>query len=173
MNYNFKQELTREDYISFVTNHLRQGLLKPLNILFFTISIGYLLVSPLLPGNEGNYGFTLIGLALLLVLGAMIYFARRSASKRYESVKDEFKVEFTMDENTLRYELEDQRFIEKQWMEFYSAYERGDYIYLYVSKNSGIVIVTRDLQPEIVRFIRASLTKHLQKRRLRLKQETK
>lgn len=171
MNYKFKQQLTKEDYVSFVTNHLRQGLLKPVNIGLFAMCFGYLLVSPFLPGSDGSFTFTYIALGLLAMLVFMVVFARSSAKKRYESVKDEFNVEFSMDEESLKYELNDKRFIERNWMDFNRAFERGDYIYIYITKNSGLVIVKRDLDDEIVSFIKEQLKKHLDKHKLRLQKE--
>ncbi len=171
MEYKFKQELTREDYMAFVTNHLRQGLLKPFNVVLFILCIGYLLASPFLPGNEGNYNFMLIALGLVVVLVLMVFFSRRSAGKRYESIKDEFNVEFTVNEEKLLYQLKDDRFLEKPWNEFHSAYERGDYLYLYVHKNSGLVCVTRNLSPDIVRFIRKQITDHMNPKKVKLQSE--
>jgi hypothetical protein len=167
MEYKFKQELTKEDYVAFVTNHLRAGLLRPFNVVLFIVCIGYLLVSPFLPGNEGNYNFMYIALGLVVILVLMLWFSRRSAGKRYESIKEEFQVEFTVTEEKLVYQLSDDRFLEKPWNEFHSVYERGDYIYLYVQKNSGLVCVTRNLNQDIVRFIKKQITDNVNPKKVK------
>lgn len=168
MRYHFKQELSQEDYVAFVMNHLRQGLLRPINIGLFVMCFGYLLASPFLPGNDGSFTFMYIALGLLAMLVFMVIFARRSAKKRYESVKDEFSVQFTLTDESLKYELKDNRFIEKNWMDFTKAIERGEYIYIYITKNQGLVLVKRGLDEEIVQFVRKQLTDHVDHRSLKL-----
>lgn len=171
MEYKFKQELTREDYMAFVSNHLRQGLLRPFNVALFIVCIGYLLISPFLPGNEGNFMFMYIALGLVAILVLMVFFSKRSAGKRYESVKDEFKVNFTVTEERLLYELNDGRLLDKGWNEFYSCYERGDYLYLYLNKNSGLVIVLRNLDASIIAFVKQQLTQNLNPKKVRFAKE--
>ena len=56
MEYKFTQKVTKEDYIAFVTNHMKISFLKPVNIVLFVISIGYLMVSPFIIG-ENDYTF--------------------------------------------------------------------------------------------------------------------
>lgn len=168
MEYKFRQNLTKEDYVAFVSNHLRQGLLRPFNVILFIVCIGYLLASPFLPGNEGNYSFMLIAVGLVGVLAAMIMLSKRSAGKRYESVKEEFNVEFTVTEEKMVYQLHDERFLEKPWNEFHSVYERGDYIYLYVQKNQGLVCVTRGVNQDIIRFIKKQITDNVNPKKVKL-----
>lgn len=171
MEYKFKQMLTKEDYVAFVTNHLRQGLLRPFNVVLFILCMGYLLASPFLPGNEGNYNFMFIALGLVAMLAIMVVFSRRSAGKRYDKVKDEFDVEFTVDENKVVYSLSNGQFLDKPWNEFYRIFERGEYIYLYVNKNSGLVCVTRNLNQDIVAFIKRQINEHMDPKKVKLVSE--
>ena len=61
MEYNFTQKWTKEDYVAFAVNHLLQNFLKTRNLILYTISIGYLIITPLL---TGRWEFFYVGIQL-------------------------------------------------------------------------------------------------------------
>ena len=168
MEYKFTQEISREDYVSFVVNHMKYSFLKPFNIILFTVSIGYLMVSPfLMQTGERNYTFTFIGIGLMVVLGALMVFAKRSAGKQYDKTGGEFKMTYEITDDALVYKVAEGD-VTKQWNEFYSAMETEDYLYVYVNKQRGMVIVKRSISDAMVRFIKEKLAANLKPKRLRL-----
>ncbi len=168
MEYKFTQKVTKEDYVSFVTNHMKVSFLKPLNIALFVVSIGYLTVSPfLLPADERNFTFTFIGIGILLLLIVMVWYAKRNAEKQYDKSESEFTMSYEVNEEGLVYIVSEGN-IEKKWIEFYSAVENEQYLYIYVNKNSGMVIVKRDVDDAAINFVKEKLRLHVKAKRLKL-----
>ena len=58
--------------------------------------------------------------------------------------------------------------VEKKWIDFYSATETADYLYLFVSKDNGTVLVKRDVPHDAIEFIRAQLIAHVNPKRLKV-----
>lgn len=168
MEYKFTQDISREDYVSFVVNHMKYSFLKPANIVLFTLSIGYLTVSPfLMQVEDRNYTFTFIGIGLIFVLAGLMMFAKRNAGKQYDKTGGEFKMTYEITDDALVYKVAEGD-VTKQWYEFYSAMETEDYLYIYVNKQRGMVILKRALSDDMVRFIKEKLADNLKPRRLRL-----
>ena len=168
MDYRFKQEVSKEDYVSFVTNHMKRSFLKPANIILFTISIGYLMVSPFLMASEDrNYTFTFIGVGLLLLSVALVYFSKKAAEKQYDRSETGFDMEYEINEDGLVYIVQDGR-VEKKWYEFYSVNENEDYLYLYVNKQRGMLIIKRFLNQDALNLIKNKLRETLKPRRVKL-----
>lgn len=159
LEYNFSQHVTKEDYIAFVTNHMKMSFFKPFNIVLFVISVGYLAASPFILGTN-DYTFLFIGLGIILLLVGMVFYARKNAAKTYDKNSDQFTMSYKVDDEGLTYILGEGQ-LQKQWMEFYSATENDDYMYVYVNKNSGLVLVKRDVPVDALRFIRSKLTEHV------------
>lgn len=166
MEYHFTQHVSKEDYIAFLMNHLRMNIFKPANLAFFTIGIGYLAIAPFITGTE-NFTFTYIGIILVFVFILSIFLARYNAGKRYDKNAGKFDLSYTVDENGFSYKVSGQK-METKWMDFYSVAETKDYLYIFVSKDSGSVIVKRDISEEIIGFIKQQLASHLPKKRVRL-----
>jgi hypothetical protein len=168
MEYSFTQEVTKEDYVSFVNNHMKLSFLKPLNIVLFVVSIGYLTISPfLMPVAERSYTFSFIGLGILALLIAMVMFARKNAEKQYDKSENEFTMTYDVDEEGLVYKLNEGS-IEKKWFDFYMALENEKYLYVYVNKNSGMVIVKRAATIEAINFIKTKLKANVKPKKLKL-----
>ncbi|QMS85753.1 YcxB family protein [Candidatus Xianfuyuplasma coldseepsis] len=164
MEYHFNQHVTREDYIAFLMNHLRMNIFKPTNLIFFTIGIGYLAVAPFITGTQ-DFTFTFIGLGLVLVMILSILFARYNAGKRYDKNPGNFDMSYTVDDNGFSYNVSGQK-IETPWMNFYSASETEDYLYVFVSKDSGSVIVKRDVPNDAIEFIKTKLQEHVNAKKI-------
>ena len=168
MEYSFTQEVTKEDYVSFVNNHMKLSFLKPVNILLFVVSIGYLTISPfLMPAGERSYTFSFIGIGILVLLIGMVFYARKNAEKQYDKADNEFKMTYEVNEEGLIYKLTEGN-IEKKWHDFYMAMENEKYLYVYVNKNSGMVIVKRAATFEAIDFVKSKLKLHVKPRRLKL-----
>jgi LPXTG-motif cell wall-anchored protein len=166
MEYKFTQHVTKEDYIAFLMNHLKMNIMRPFNMVLFIFGLGYLLLSPIITGTN-NYAFTLIGLSLIFMMGVSVIFARRNAAKRYDKNQDMFDMTYLADEEGFSYLIGDEK-VEKKWYDFYSASETEDYLYVFTSKDSGSVIVKREVPNEAIDFIREKLKKHVNAKRLKL-----
>ena len=166
MEYNFTQQVTKEDYVAFVNNHMKMSFLKPLNISLFIVSIGYLTISPfLMPVEERSYTFTFIGIGIVFLLFGMILFAKKNAGKQYDKASGQFKMSYMVNDEGLTYKVAEGN-IEKKWFEFYSASETKEFLYVYVNKNSGMVIVKRDVNEQAVSFIKEQLSKNVKSKRI-------
>lgn len=166
MNYEFKQTVTREDYIAFVTNHIKKSFLKVSNILLFTISIGYLIVSPFIL-DEQDFTFLYIGLAIVALLVGMVFFVRRNAGKTFDKNPNAFDMAYKADDAGLTYIVPEGE-IQKNWNEFYSIHETEDYLYLYVNKNSGLLFVKSQINHDILQFVTANATKNMKAKHIKL-----
>ncbi|MCK5388351.1 MAG: YcxB family protein [Candidatus Izimaplasma sp.] len=171
MEYKFTQEWTKEDYIAFAMNHMKVSVFKPSNIILFTISIGYLTITPLVTG--GDYTFFYLGLGVIIFLGAFLLFTRVGAGRAYEKNKDLMKINFLINENGLTY-LNSNGELLKPWNEFYSFKETKDYFFMHFSKYKGMLLAKRELSDELQKYIIKNVTEHLvNKKKIKLlKDET-
>lgn len=165
MEYEFSQHVNKEDYVAFLMNHLKMNLMRPFNLILFTFGLGYLLLAPFV---TGDITFTLIGLTLVLVMGLSVLLARYNAGRRYEKNKHLFDMTYRVTEDTFHYMLGDKT-IDKKWMDFFSANETKDYLYIFASKDSGSVLIKREIPSDAIAFIKAQLRAHVDPRRLKLK----
>jgi len=140
--------------------------MKPFNIALFAISIGYLMIAPFIIG-DGNYTFTFIGLGLISFIAVMYFFAKKNAGKQYDKDADQFQMSYEVDDEGLTYIIKDGS-LPKKWMDFYSATETAEYLYVYVNKNSGMVMVKRDIPTDAMEFIKNKLRESLPAKRAHL-----
>lgn len=166
MEYTFSQHVTREDYVAFVTNHMKISFFKPFNIVLFVVSIGYLMLSPFILGT-GEFNFLFIGLGLVALLAGMFFYAKRNAKKQYDKNPDSFNMSYEVNDEALVYIFTEQN-ITKKWIEFYSAAETEEYLYIYVNKNSGLVLVKRDIPNDALNFVKDKIRLHLNAKRIKL-----
>lgn len=169
MEYNFQQHVSKEDYVAFFMNHLRMNILRPANIILFVFGFGYLGAAPFINGTE-DFLFTYIGLGLLAFMLLSVVFARINAGKRYDKNDGMFDMSYQVTEDAFLFMVGEQP-VEKKWIDFYSATETKEYLYLFVSKDNGTVLVKREIQPEVINFIRAKLIAHLNPKRVKLLQK--
>ena len=168
MEYNFTQDVTKDDYVSFVNNHMKVSFLKPVNIILFTVSIGYLMISPfLMPVAERSYTFTYIGVGLIVLLVGLMLFAKKNAERQYDKSNGDFSMSYEFNDDALVYIVTDGN-IEKKWYEFYSVLESEDYLYVYVNKNSGMLIIKRAAPTAAIEFIKEKLVANLKPKRVKL-----
>jgi hypothetical protein len=166
MNYEFTQKVSKEDYIAFVTNHIKISFFKLSNILLFTISIGYLMISPFVLGTD-DFTFLFIGLGIILLLGMMMFYVRKNAGKTYDKNPNAFDMTYKITEENLVY-IVPEGDITRKWDEFYSINETEGYLYLYVNKNSGLVFVKSQVNREIIDFIIRNASKTMKPKRVKL-----
>ena len=74
MEYEFSQKWTKEDYVAFATNHLFLNFLKIQNIVLYSVSIGYLLITPIM---TDRWEFFYVGIGLIVLMGGFFVLARR------------------------------------------------------------------------------------------------
>lgn len=165
MNYEFKQVWTKEDYVAFATNHLLINFMKLQNIILYSLSIGYLLITPVL---TGKFTFFYIGIGLLVMMVFYVMFARRMAGKNYEKNKDLLSISFELNEEGLTYITKEGKMTEP-WNEFYSVKETKDYFFMYFTPQKGFLLAKRDLSNTNKQYICKKLEEHMtNKRRLKL-----
>lgn len=166
MEYNFSQHVTKEDYVAFLMNHLKMNIMRPFNLGLFVVGLGYLLSAPIITGS-GDYTFTVIGLALIGVMVLSVFFARYNAGKRYDKNQEMFDMTYRATEEGFSYVVGTQA-VEKKWFDFYSASETEEYLYIFASKDSGSVLVKRDIPSDAVDFIRSKLVAHVNPKRVKV-----
>lgn len=157
MEYKFTQKWTKEDYVAFATNHLLLNFLKPKNIILYSFSIGYLLITPLF---VERWEFFFVGLGLVVLFGVYFLMAKRSASKGYERNKDSLTIEFTLTDSGLIYETNDGS-VNEEWHQFSDVKETEKYFFMYFASNKGFVLAKRDLSGDMVSMIRRGLQDHV------------
>ena len=161
MTYTFKQTWTKEDYVAFATNHLLINFFKVQNFILYFVSIGYLLITPLL---TGKFTFFFIGLGLLAMMGFYILYARRAAGKGYEKNKDLLSISFVLNEEGLTYVTTEGEMTEP-WAQFYSVKETKDYFFMYFTAQKGFLLAKRDLTEPMKNFIVKMFDEHMTNRR--------
>ena len=157
MEYEFTQKWTKEDYVAFATNHLLLNFLKTKNLILYSVSIGYLLVTPVF---VGRWEFFFVGVGLIVLFGAYLLMAKRSAGKGYERNKDSLSIKFTLNDTGLIYETPDGK-VTENWEKFTSVKETETYFFMYFAANKGFLIAKRDLSEDMNRMIRRGLLEHV------------
>ncbi len=169
MEYKFTQTWSKEDYIAFSMNHMFMSVFKLSNIILFTLSIGYLIITPLITG--GDYTFLYMGVAIFLFLIAFMLFAKVGAARAYEKNKDLMTINFLVNEKGITY-LNNNGELLKPWNEFYSFTETNEYFFMYFSKHKGMLLAKRDLSSELQQFVIAQVKQHMvNQKRLKLLKE--
>jgi hypothetical protein len=161
MNYEFKQAWTKEDYVAFATNHMLTSVFKLSNILLFTGSIGYLLLTPIF---SGSWTFFYLGIGIFFFLIFFLLFTRYGAKRAYDKHKDSMIINFVLNDEGLTYLTNDGNLL-KHWSEFYSIKETEDYFFVYFNKNNGMLLAKRDFGMDINRFIKDNCNKHMVNKR--------
>jgi len=157
MEYEFTQKWTKEDYVAFATNHLLLNFLKTKNLILYTVSIGYLFMTPLL---IGRWEFFFLGIGLIVLFVGYLFVAKRSAAKGYERNKDSLSIKFILNESGLIYETPDGT-ITENWAQFVNVKETELYFFMYFAANKGFLIAKRDLSEDMNRMIRRGLIEHV------------
>lgn len=157
MEYQFSQKWTKEDYVAFATNHLLLNFLKLKNIILYSVSIGYLLLTPLF---AGTWNFFYVGIGLIVLMAVYILVARRSAGKGYERNKDSLSIDFTLNDTGLIYETKEGT-ITEDWAKFINVKETEKHFFMYFAANKGFLLAKRDLNEDMIRMIRKGLLDHV------------
>ncbi len=158
MEYKFSQTWTKEDYIAFSMNHMFMSVFKRSNIILFTLSISYLIITPLITG--GDFTFLYLGIAIFLFLIAFMLFAKVGAGRAYEKNKDLMTINFLINEEGITY-LNNNGELLKPWNEFYSFTENEDYFFMYFSKHKGMLLAKRDLNSDVQRYVVQQVKEHM------------
>ena len=165
MDYEFTQTWTKEDYVAFATNHMKASILKPTNLILFSLSIGYLIITPFF---TGEFTFFFLGIGVFLFIGAFLLFTRAGAKKAYEKNKDFMTINFKITDDGITYMNVEGELV-KPWNELYSFSETEEYFFVYFSKHRGMLFAKRDFSYELRRFIIDNVQKHLvNKRKIKL-----
>lgn len=157
MEYEFTQKWTKEDYVAFATNHLFLNFLKTRNIVLYVVSIGYLLITPIM---TDRWEFFYVGIGLVLIMGGFVIMARKAAGKGYERNKDSLSIDFVLNEEGLTYQTTEGTLTEK-WEMFATVKETEVYFFMYFAAHKGFLLAKRDLSEEMIEFIRRNLLEHV------------
>lgn len=157
MDYEFTQQWTQEDYVAFVTNHMMNSVFKFTNLMLFTISISYLIITPLI---TGNFQFFYMGIAVFLFLIAFMIFTRYGAKRAYNKNIDLMTIKFRLNDEGVTY-LNAEGELLKPWKEFYSFKESEKYFFIYFSKHKGMLLAKRDFSEVINKYIIDNVLKHV------------
>lgn len=164
MEFQFHQHVERDDYVAFVTNHLKQSMFRPFNVVLYVFAFGYFMISPfILEDTPMTYFF--LGLGFIAITVAMVFVARRNARKTYDNNPEQFEMDYLLTDEGLTYLLGEGQ-LEKKWYEIFSARETAEYLFIYVNKNSGMVVVKRDVPSDALRFLKQKLTENVKKLKL-------
>lgn len=153
MEYKINHHIEKEDYLAFVTNHIVSGFLKPLNMVLFTISLAYLIVTPFL---TGEFTFLLIALGIIALIIVGIFFVRRNAVKTYDKDSSSFDMKYEFNEEGFAAVMSEGK-RELLWSEFYSAKETDKYLFIYVTPQQGLMLVKSQLSEEALKFLKEQL----------------
>ena len=157
MEYEFTQNWTQEDYVAFVTHHMMISVFKTTNLILFTVSITYLLITPFI---YENFQFFFMGIAVFLFLIAFLIFTRYGAKRAYNKNVQLMTIRFRLNDEGITYLNEDGELL-KPWNEFYSFKETSNYFFIYFNKNKGMLLAKRDFSEEINKFIINNVLKHV------------
>ena len=157
MEYKFKQNWTKEDYVAFAVNHLLQNFLKTRNLILYSVSIGYLIATPLL---TQRWEFFYVGIGLIVLFVGYLFMAKRSAAKGYDRNKESLSIEFTLNESGLMYETGEGT-VTENWENFTYVKETEKHFFMYFAAHKGFLLAKRDLSEDMVLMIRRGLQTHV------------
>ncbi len=165
MNYEVKQKLNEEDYLSFVNHQLLSYFFRPLNVVMYGLIIGYALYAIITTLNF----FVLIILAALGLLNfIMIYTTKRRAKKFYEQNESLIKMELEFKDEHLVYKNADGE-LTKFWYEFTSAKETDKHIYLSLKGQGGLIIIKEAAGTEAVEFLKKQIRENVPAKKVKLR----
>lgn len=165
MEYEFTQKWTKEDYVAFATNHLLQNFLKTRNLVLYTVSIGYLLITPIL---TERWEFFYVGLGLIALFVGYLFMAKRSSAKGYERNKESLSIQFILNEKGLTYKTPEGK-ITEEWDKFVYVKETEKHFFMYFAAHKGFLLAKRDLNEDMITMIRKGLLEHaLNQKRIKL-----
>ncbi len=157
MEYKFTQNWTKEDYVAFAVNHLLQNFLKTRNLILYTVSIGYLILTPLL---TQRWEFFYVGIGLIVLFIGYLFMAKRSAAKGYDRNKESLSIEFTLNESGLMYET-GEGIVTENWQNFTYVKETEKHFFMYFAAHKGFLLAKRDLSEDMIIMIRRGLQTHV------------
>lgn len=164
MKYEINQTLTKEDYMAYVTNQLYNYFFRPFNVIIFSVILVYLLIVPFF---TQNYGFMLIALGAILLNVLLIVYTRHRAKKFFEKNQDLISMNLVLEDQELVYKNIDGN-LSKKWFEFDNVKETEDYIFLNVNRQSGLIIVKRELSAEAKQFLLEKVSASLPAKKVKL-----
>jgi len=166
MEYEFTQTWSQEDYVAFAKNHMLSAIFKVSNIILFTVSIGYLLITPIISG--GDFLFFFLGIGVLAMISLFLVYAINNSKKTYEKNKHLMTIDFVVNDEGLTYKTKEGE-LTKPWNEFYSFKETKDHFFIYFNKQNGLLLAKRDFSYELQSFIVKQINDHLvDKRKIKI-----
>ncbi len=164
MEYEFTQTWTKEDYVAFSTNHMMISVFKLTNVILFTVSIGYLIVTPLF---TGDFTFFFMGIAVFMFMVFFLLYTRYSAKRSYDRNIDLMTINFRLNEDGITY-LNKEGELLRYWKDFFSFKETPLYFFIYFNRNNGMLLAKRDFSEEMTKYVIDNVTKNVDAKRIKL-----
>lgn len=153
---NFKQTVTKEDYLAFYKYHVTKNFLSPTKIFFVVLFIGTLLSGPFFGQPEMAY----FGGAFLIIVILLYFRVTRSGGKIYDADTDAFNYTYKLDDVTISFSTKDGK-SSKMWTEFVRYHETEEYLYIFTKSNKGLMFNRRDISVEIYDFMKKKLDENI------------
>lgn len=148
MQYKFKQNVGKEDYLEFYKYHVAKNFYSPIKIVFVAIFFIILFSGPLFGKPELLYG----GLVLLFFVIMLFFRVSRSGGKIYDGDPDSFNYKYTFDDVTVTFATKEGQ-SSKMWSEFVKKYETEKYIYIFTKSNKGLMFIKDSMEAEVLTFL--------------------
>ena len=159
MKYNFRQELTEEDFLVFYKLYLTKNFMRPLNIVLVSIFFIVLLAGPFFGSPQTAY--YAIGLAVFIV--GMYFYMSRQGKKMYNRDPESFHMDYYLDENNVTFTSKDGS-SSKMWSEFENLHEVKDFVFIYLKNKRGLIFKRDYIGEEAYNYIIERASRDMKKR---------
>jgi hypothetical protein len=149
MKFEFKMDVSQEDFLAFYKNYIRRTVLKTRNIVIYSIFLLFLVVGPLV---AQDYELLIYAGLFLVILYVLYIYIDRSGKKIYAKNTHAFDMKYILEEDQLQF-VTDEGTGTKLWSEFYSIYEEEKYLFLYLKNKRGLVFVKDQMTKEGVDYL--------------------
>jgi len=149
MEFNFTQEVTKEEYLAFYRYHILKKFYSPVKIIAVVFFFLILFSGPF----YGQWTMLYAGLALLAFIVFMIFKIKNTGGKIYDQDPESFQYEYVLTDVTCSFSTKDGKST-KMWSEFVFLFEDEQYVFIYTKQNRGLMFVKEKMEEEVVAFIK-------------------
>ena len=150
--YDFKQKVSKEDYLEFYKFHVRKNLYSPLKLVFAAVFLLTLYSGPL----YGQWNMLYIGIGLTVLLGVLYLRVSTSGAKIYDQDPETFNYQYKFDNVTVSFSTKDGK-SSKMWTEFVDIHETDNYVYIFMKSNKGLMFVKSQAPEGAIDFIKTKV----------------
>ncbi len=165
MEYKFSQKVNQEDFLVFYQFHLLSIFKRPMNALLLVILFGFLIVAPII---QQEYTQLYYALGMILFVGLLYIYLKRSGIKMYNRSKDSLDMDYILNDTGLSFNNVDGA-SKKVWSEFYTLFENRKYIFLFLKNRRGLLFIKNQMEPEVITYLVENATKNMRPRNILIK----